>query len=363
MRIGIVTQPLEMNYGGIVQNWALQQVLKRLGHEPITIDAYQRYSTPHYLYNYAYSVYRHLQGHNYPPKPTRYCGAIRNELLGKFIENHIDKTKVMWDYKRSVVRKYRLDALVVGSDQVWRVGYNSQHIEDMFLKFADGLPLKKRISYAASFGIDEWTYNEKQTVACAALANKMDAISVREASGVKLCLEHLGVEAKCVLDPTLLLESDEYNSIIDSKWGHSEPYLAVYCLDITPVKEAFFKKLAEERGLSVRYFSAGWKSKLTIEEWLAMLKNASLVITDSFHGTVFSILFCRVFYTLCNPERGNSRITGLLEQIGLKGRVVSNTEPKEPTDRDIDWSCVHSKLASMRKESIDFLKTNLQVGD
>ena len=358
MRVGIVTQPLEMNYGGILQNWALQQVLKRLGHEPITIDAFQRYSTPHYLYNYAYSVYRHMRGHNYPPKPTRYYGALRKELLGQFIEKNIDKTKVMWEYKRSVVRKYRLEALVVGSDQVWRVGYNRKYIEDMFLRFADGLPLK-RVAYAASFGLDEWTYNEEQTASCAALAKKMDAISVREESGVELCREHFGLEAKCVLDPTLLLDAEGYNDIIDHNWDSKEPYLAVYCLDITPAKEAFIKQLAEERGLSVRIFSAGWKSSLTIGEWLAMLKNASMVITDSFHGTVFSILFSRDFYSLCNPKRGNTRIAGLLEQMELQGRMVSDIAPEEPANRGIEWSRVHSKLDSMRKDSISFLRANL----
>jgi hypothetical protein len=358
MRVGIVTQPLEMNYGGIVQNWALQQVLMRLGHEPITIDAYQRYSTPHYLYNYAYSVYRHLLGHDYPPKPKRYYGALRNKLMGQFIEEHINKTKVMWHYKRSVVKKHHLDAIVVGSDQVWRVGYNYKHIEDMYLRFADGLPLK-RVAYAASFGLDEWKYNDEQTVSCAALAQKMDAISVREPSGIDLCRNHLGVEAECVLDPTLLLEEDEYNCIIDTDWECNEPYLAVYCLDITPVKEKFFKQLAQDRGLCVRYFSAGWKSKLTIGGWLAMLKNASMVVTDSFHGTVFSVLFNKDFYTLCNPMRGNTRISSFLEQMGLQERMISNTEPAEPSNSDLNWSNVRSILTAKRKESIDFLSRNL----
>lgn len=358
MRVGIVTQPLEMNYGGIIQNWALQQVLRALGHDPITIDAYQHYSLPHMAYSYFNTWYMHRRGKMWYKYPKRYRGAMRNELMGSFIEEHIAKTRVMWHYKRSVVKRYRMDAIVVGSDQVWRVGYNEHHIEDMYLKFAEGLPLK-RVAYAASFGLDEWTYDEQQTAACAALAQKMDAISVRELSGVDLCREHLGVEASFALDPTLLLEPEGYSDILDSQWDDSEPYLAVYCLDVTKAKKDFFNKLAADRGLTVRYFSAGWEATLTVEQWLAMLKNASMVVTDSFHGTAFSILFSREFYTLCNFKRGNTRISGLLNELGLEGRMVSDTEPAEPVVHEIDWSRVNTRLAEMRKESIDFLSRNL----
>lgn len=360
MRIGIVTQPLEMNYGGILQNWALQQALKRLGHDPITIDAYQRFSTPHYVYNWVRARYKRLMGKN-AYLPLRYHGAMRSKQTGRFIEKHICKTQVIWDYKPSLVKKYHMDALLVGSDQVWRILYIRTHLEDMFLKFAQELPIKRRVAYAASLGVDKWEYNQEETTLCATLAQRFDAISVREASGIELCRKYLGVDAQCVLDPTLLLESKDYESIIDAEWDASEPYLAVYCLDITPVKEEFFNRLAKERGLKVRYFTFGWKSTLTVEQWLAMLKHASMVVTDSFHGTVFSILFGRDFLTMCNPRRGNTRISGLLEQLGLENRLISDTEPVEPENCQIDWEDVYSRLNAKRKESFDFLENALKV--
>lgn len=358
MRIGIVTLPLEMNYGGILQNWALQQALKSLGHEPITIDAYQRFSTPHYVYNWVRSWSKRLMGKK-AYLPRRYKGAVRSERTGRFIEKHITKTHVMWDYKRSVVIKYHLDALVVGSDQVWRRWYSRDHLEDMYLKFTDGLPVK-RIAYAASFGIDKWEYTSEQTAACSPWAKQFDAISVREESGVALCCEHLGVEAQCVLDPTLLLTAEEYSAIVDDNWDKSKSYLAVYSLDITPVKKAFIEKLAEERELDVRYYSAGWTSKLTVEQWLAIFKNATMVVTDSFHGTVFSILFGKEFYTLCNPHRGNSRMLNLLDKLGIQNRMLSDTDPVEPADKEIDWQDVYSRLEVLRKESIEFLENALK---
>ena len=358
MRIGIVTQPLEMNYGGILQNWALQQALRGLGHDPITIDAFERYSTPHYLFNCLRTIMKKLQGKR-ANLPKRYHGSLRNELLGQFVEQHIAKTRVMWDYKRSVVNQYRLDALVVGSDQVWRARYNGGHLEDMFLKFAQGLPLKRRVAYAASFGVDEWEYTPEQTRACAGLAQQLDAVSVREQSGVDLCRNHLGVTAQFVLDPTMLLKADSYKAIIDTQWNSSEPYLAVYCLDITPAKQAFFNRLAQERGLTVRYFSAGWESKLTVGQWLAMLSNASMVVTDSFHGTVFSILFGREFFSLCNPGRGNTRIAGLLLELGLQDRLVLDDAPDEPHHQQIAWDRVDEQIERLRQQSLAFLSQSL----
>ena len=358
MRVGIVTQPLEMNYGGIIQNWALQQVLKRLGHEPITIDAYERFSTPHYIFNYMRAKLMRACGKKYP-MPRRYHGAMRNETMGKFIEEHINKTKVMGRYKRGVVKQYGLDAIVVGSDQVWRVIYSADHIEDFYLRFTEGLPIR-RVAYAASFGVDKWEYTPEQTAACAKLAEQMDAISVRETSGVDLCREHLGVEAQCVLDPTLLLEASEYSDIIDSDWDSSEPYLAVYCLDHDKAKEKFFSQLAEEKGLKVRYFSSGWKAELSIQQWLAIFSNASFVVTDSFHGTVFSILFGREFYNLCSPWRGLERVASLLKTLGLEKRQLSHNNPVEPDDTHIDWQDVNARLDVLRKESIEFLDGSLK---
>lgn len=358
MRIGIVTQPLEMNYGGILQNWALQQALRSLGHDPITIDAFERYSTPHYLFNCLRAIMKKLQGKRVN-LPKRYHGSLRNELLGQFVEQHIAKTRVMWDYKRSVVNQYRLDALVVGSDQVWRARYNGGHLEDMFLKFAQGLPLKRRVAYAASFGVDEWEYSPEQTRACAGLAQQLDAVSVREQSGVDLCRNHLGVEACWVLDPTLLLKADDYEVLIGDETVEPGRYLAVYCLDITPTKQAFFNRLAQERGLTVRYFSAGWESKLTVGQWLAMLSNASMVVTDSFHGTVFSILFGREFFSLCNPGRGNTRIAGLLLELGLQDRLVLDDAPDEPHHQQIAWDRVDEQIERLRQQSLAFLSQSL----
>jgi hypothetical protein len=265
----------------------------------------------------------------------------------------------MWHYKRSVVKRYSLDCILVGSDQVWRGGYAGDHLEDMYLRFAAGLQIK-RVAYAASFGIDNWEYTPEQTRRCSELAKEFDAVSVRETSGVILCRENLGIEAHCVLDPTMLLTADAYNDIIDVDWESKEPYLAVYCFYVTPSRKAFFDRIAKERGLKVRLFSAGWKADLTVEQWLAMFRDASFVVTDSFHGSVFSILFGREFYTLCNKGRGNTRLINLFSQIGLEGRLISDSELDEPVLINIDWAKVRTRLEVLRQESLDFLINALE---
>ena len=353
MRIGIVTQPLEMNYGGIIQNWALQQALKQLGHDPVTLDAFQKFSTPHYVFNCCRTLLRRACGKK-ASFPQRYHGALRWRLTGEFIEEHIATTRVMWDYERSAVKRYGLEGIVVGSDQVWRAAYNGTHIADMFLKFAQGLPLR-RVAYAASFGVDNWEYTPEQESQCVPLARQFDAISVRESSGVALCRDHLGMEAQHVLDPTMLLTAGDYGPIIDPDWDCSEPYLAVYCLDVTDAKRAFFNQLAADRGLKVRYFSAGWGGRLTVGQWLAMISNAAMVVTDSFHGTVFSILFHTPFVSLVNEKRGASRFNALLSCLDLQERTSQAC-----ANVAIDWVGVDTKLSQLRRESLGFLQENLK---
>ena len=346
-----------MNYGGILQNWALQRVLRRMGHDPVTIDAYQRFTLPHYLYSCLRFWWYDSRGKEGWTFPKRYHGSLRRKETGRFVEQHIATTRVMWDYDRKVVKRYGMESLVVGSDQVWRPLYNKR-IEDKFLKFAEGLPLR-RVAYAASFGVDEWTYTPEQTAECSRLLQQFDAVSVREDSAVTLCREHLGVNAQRALDPTLLLDAQDYQEIIDADWDAAEPYLAVYCLDLTDAKRDFVNHIASGRGLQVRFFTAGVQAELTIGQWLAMFSNASLVVTDSFHGTVFSILFGKEFYCLTNPNRGNARMKELLSMLGLENRLLNDMNPDESTTKPIDWAVIDERLNVERERSLSFLASSL----
>lgn len=261
-------------------------------------------------------------------------------------------------FSKKTVQKYALEALVVGSDQVWRPIYNYD-VSDCFLKFAQGLSVK-RVAYAASFGTDAWEFTDAQTSECAALAKQFDGISVREKSGVGLCKDHLGVSAVHVLDPTLLLQAEDY-AVLCKDIPQRKPFIFAYILDENEEKLNSIKRFAEQRGLPYYIKSAdgGVSMKDTIELWLSYFRDAAFVITDSFHGTAFSINFNKDFYVYGNAQRGNSRFDSLLGQLGLQDRIIKGKIPTE-TDNSIDWNKINQLKVSTLTESIEWLTTKLR---
>lgn len=310
MKIGILTQPLLNNYGGILQNFALQRILQENGFESITIDYVPpRITLARCVCHWIKSFVLLLLGKKRPFLLNR-NPKKRKASFTEFINQRINKTDLVYKYSDRIGIN-RFGTLIVGSDQVWRPLYN-YNIKDKFLSFCKNVKNLKRIAYAASFGVDNWEYTPKQTRECSRLAKKFDAISVREESGVKLCKEHLGVNATWVLDPTLLLTKEDYLPICKEVPICNEKYLAVYVLDENEEVTATYEKEAAARGLIVKKFHADSKSTLTVPEWLAMFRDASYVVTDSFHGTVFSIIFGKEFKCIYNKGRGAARFESLM---------------------------------------------------
>lgn len=357
MKIGIVTQPLFNNYGGLLQNFALQQVLKRLGHEPKTIDFVGRVSFTRYLHSTSKQLLISVLKCRRPQiRPYVAIPTFRNPIMADFVNNHIDRTKIVHSYTKKIINGEHFDAVITGSDQVWRPIYN-RYIEDMYLKFVpDSI---KKIAYAASFGVDTWEYNDKQTKRCAKQAKRLDAISVREATGVELCKTYLGVNTQHVLDPTILAGAEAYKPLLKEK-TEEQDYLFAYILDITPEKQAYVESMAKSKGLKAIIQSADKNATLSVEDWLSMIANSSLVVTDSFHGSVFSILFHRDFYSIVNIARGGTRFSSLLSPLGLEYRMgdVSQFTLTEPSP--IDWQQVDKILDKHRQDSMNFLTNALK---
>lgn len=325
MEIGILTQSLLNNYGGILQNFALQKILRKWGSDSITIDFIRpQFTFANCLCYWLKSFILFFCGKRRPFLLER-NPFKRDIIFSEFINRVINKTHTVHNYSEI---NNSFEVILVGSDQVWRPKYNYS-IEDMYLKFAEGHPIK-RIAYAASFGVDNWEYTPKQTCVCSKLAKKFDAISVREESGVKLCKEHLGVDATWVLDPTLLLTKEDYLPICKEVPICNEKYLAVYVLDENEEVTATYEKEAAARGLIVKKFHADSKSTLTVPEWLAMFRDASYVVTDSFHGTVFSIIFGKEFKCIYNKGRGAARFESLM-------KVYNSGKLEEKREFSLNW--------------------------
>lgn len=352
MKIGIVTQPLKNNYGGLLQNYALQQVLKKLGHEAKTIHFVYRLSFGRYILHLCKQLLRAVLKGKRPRLRTyaQYAGGGLKPQMVDFVARHIDTTKPVRFYTPDTVREEAFDAVITGSDQVWRPAYNL-HLEDMYLKFVPDSVLK--VAYAASFGVDHWEYKPWQTSRCAKQIQRLSAVSVREQTGIDLCRKHFQVEAQCVLDPTLLAGAEAYTSLLQPHNG--QKYLLAYILDITPKKERFVRDQARELRLEARICSTDGSASLSVEEWLSQIAHAEMVITDSFHGTVFSLLFHREFLSIVNKERGGTRFLSLLQPLGLGNRLTDLTGGSKVHREEIDWAAIEARLDQQRQLSMNFL--------
>lgn len=364
MKIGILTQPLGTNYGGLLQAFALQKVLSDKGHD-VTIIQREKNST-------FYKVLRKMKAlicKNYVYMSSNTIHYI-SQKVDKFINNNIpNRTKKVNSTKALIheIYKYKFDAYVVGSDQVWRPSY-SPNIYNYYLDFVEEKTVKK-IAYAASFGVEQWEYTLKQTKRCAELANSFDLISVREDSGVDLCHNYLDVDALHVLDPTMLLQKNDYIDIIRQEYKEWEDKscfnnnLFCYFLDSTIEKETLAIKLANVYSLTLLFsMPKKYKGKNLNDEniypsvsfWLSCFVKSSYVLTDSFHGCVFSIIFNKPFWVILNPNRGNSRFTSLLKLFGLENRIVKDFDTIK-WDSNISWNMVNERLSILRKRSLDFI--------
>lgn len=337
MKIAIMTQPLGKNYGGIMQAWALQQVLKRLGHEPVTIDRQpDQKGIVYQVTRLGYRAAMKAVGRRKAPiNFERYLPTILQHNQS-FIDQHITMSEPLYSTQqlRNHFDRENYDAVIVGSDQTWRPKY-SPNIYNYFLDFLEDKNIL-RIAYASSFGVDEWEYTEEQTKRCAELAKKFDAISVREDSGVDLCRKYLGVEVTHVLDPTLLLEKEDYLQLLGpERLKEKSTGVYTYFLDKTPEKLALAKKAGEELGEAVCSCQAEYSFGADhneidgfvmpdIREWLAGFANANLVLTDSFHGVVFSIIFQKLFYAIVNKDRGTSRFASIATTFDVEKFIIEN---------------------------------------
>lgn len=362
MKIVILTLPLNLNYGGILQCYALQTVLERMGHDV------QVLTRPQYGRSY-YIIY-----------PLAVCKRLfKRFVLGKeisifkapyqIIRQHTDRFIHQYIHQY-IQRKWtaqiasHFDAIVVGSDQVWRPMYY-QPIEEAFLSFLGDADIK-RIAYAASFGVDHCEYAEEQRKNCSSLLKKFNAVSVRESSGVQLCRKYFDTQAIQVLDPTLLLSADDYRTLIKKR--RTQPLkdsILVYMLDRSKEKEEFVERIAQEKGLTPFWMNNDLddenlplenRIKQPLEQWLRNFDDAEFVLTDSFHGCVFSIIFRKQFLAIGNKERGLDRFNSLLDLFSIKDKLISSSLGNYDNITEINYADVEQKLNVYRLSAMNYLK-------
>ena len=388
MRIGILTLPLASNYGGILQCYALQTVLERMGHEVVVLDRTFAAPSAGLILLRCGSVLkclvrRYIRGQKniaiLSPLSNTYLvdksKQVDCSVLLEFVGNYINTTRPLRSSEEllNCVRKSKIDCLIVGSDQVWREEY-SPYLTDFFAGCLPEDDKMLKITYGASFGTSENPISEQMLETCRRLSSRFDAISVREKSAVGLVKQYFGKHAELVLDPTLLLDADDY-FIERQKTSCSvtagQDTLVSYVLDTDGQKAKIANDVACELGLKESFMGLSPKKSdgspdkmIPVQSWLDNFRNATFVVTDSFHGCVFSIINRKPFIAIVNHSRGADRFVSMLSQLGLEGRMVNDygefSARRSELIAPIDYSEVYSKLQKLKAHSLGYLSGMLE---
>lgn len=346
MKVSILTYHWEDNYGATMQAYATYKVIQELGHTPEFIDLRLPYK---------------------PTLKSRIVFGMKrwrfNRFRKRFFKNLSYKT--YWSVDELRKDPPRSDCYLVGSDQTWNPQIAKSLLPAFFLTFGDDKV--KRVTYATSIGLNEWensSYISNSEIKMA--LKRFTKILLREDSGIRITKEVFDVNAMQVVDPVLLFPS--YPELTGEVKYSSE--VVTYKLINDEGFYSMAKEVADSMSLPIRSIGSvrtpsGYRSSYpeSVENWIKRIAGASLVLTDSFHGTVFSLLYHRPFIVyIGNPNRV-TRILSLLTQIGLEDRILT----KENTILDfmrlvecpIDWQGVDEKLSELRLVSLELLNSSL----
>ena len=371
MRIGTLTLHRSQNYGGLLQAFALQYVLKALGFTSEIID-YWYPGSNEALHGPTFGDCKTVKSKAMfvVDQLIFSIGSLRGQKLLRrqrsidFIKKYLSKDSYA-NYPWLKERAIGYNAYICGSDQVWNPHFRASD-EALRLEFVPENCIK--ISYAASFGVSSLPENQKSEYRAA--LQRFDHISVREREGVEIVKDVSNRRAKLVLDPTLLLTCDEWLALIP-RLKTDERYILCYFLgenDATRNTVYEYQKKCPMPIYTIGYHPSrlfNKRFKMIIDagpiQFLSLFAGASMVFTNSFHGTVFSTLFKKPFCTFVDTNKSrkqmSSRILSLTNMLGLDERVSGYR--KNLDDTPIDYNRVESILSVERKKSIKFLRESL----
>ncbi|MBC2856171.1 polysaccharide pyruvyl transferase family protein [Cetobacterium sp. 2A] len=351
-KVGILTYQWSsnQNFGAIIQCYAVQKMIEKEGYDSELV--------------------------NYTPVQVGLKNKIFLFIFGKgfveFSEKFLTKTKEYKTFEELKELNEKISTFIVGSDQVWRPIWWPSLVSRFFFDFVDDK--NKKIAYAASFGVDRWEGDSELTEKIKKLVQRFNFISTREQSGIKVCKENFDVDAVCVLDPTMMLDKNDYQIILDDykdKKHKEEKYIAHMLLDNTPKLTKISNEIAHYLKAKVNHIKGKevivfGKKKIKynkVSQWLTYIKDSELIVTDSFHCTVFSIIFNKKFVVVSNSGRGISRLENLLSIMGLEDRFFTDIDQVIKSgilDEDIDYKEVEKKLEVHKNFSREFLKKALE---
>lgn len=378
MKIGIITILKVNNYGAELQAYATQAFLKALGHDAEIID-YLFYKHPHHKRTalssplFRFNAKKRVAENLYPligkikSLTNRAKAKERERKFESFHEAHTSLSRTYRSLDELYGADFDYDIFLTGSDQVWNPGIYSS-IAPYFLDFApDG---KRRIAYASSFGVSAIPQNCIDRYKT--YLQKYSAIGVREKDAVEIVNSISGQQAQWVLDPTLLLTADDWRKVAGATDLPSDDFVLVYELTPCSYIMELSRFIARKRNLKIVRICKDASpvekdtSILNITdagpaEFLFLFDKASFVVTNSFHGTAFSINFNKPFFTvLPNRKQNNSRQRSLLNLLGISDRcLIEGCEFPAETSFELDFSPVNRALNAERKNSRNFIARSI----
>ena len=365
-KVELITLQRVPNYGSVLQAYATQKIIESLGYEVEIINYFPNRMT-------IKSMLRRIKNKNEKLKKhmmIRMFARIiiypsylkRFHTFKKFYKN-LNQTNKEYHSNDELKKNFPdADVYCTGSDQVWNSEWNEGIDEALFLDFVPN-DIKK-IAISASFGKKELQENEVEITK--RLLKRYSNISLREKSGVDI-LNRIGIsDATNILDPTLLLDKNDWDIVSSNKFKNEE-YILVYNLNRNCKIDKYAENLSKKTGLKIKYLSYQLhefykKGKMycnpKVEDFLALIKNSKYVITDSFHGTAFSLNYGKEF-VIVYPEKYSTRLQNILELLNLTERVAKDENDLSVCDSKIDYLSVQSKLNIERQKSIDWIKNAL----
>lgn len=352
-KIALLNFPVDGNFGGHLQRYALMEVLRAEGAEVTHLNC--RYlNSQRTIYKRVKCVIKEslrlmkrlIKGElDIHDLPYLQYFLNRDPKTEKFYDRYVSHTERIYT-KEQLVRFNNYDAYVVGSDQVWRApmaAYN-YGIETYFFDF---LPkTAKRYAYGVSLGTVKKEFSDGEVSRLTGLYRMFQMVSVREKDALDKFRDFGWTEpaAEYVLDPTLLLDKKHYVRLVNNTYTKkSSGNLFCYILDENDETQKKISQIAADKQLHPFYITL--ESNCSVEQWLRSFMDAEYVITDSYHGFVFSLIFNKPFYLLYNKKRGNIRFDSLLQLLHITGH-----------DDSFDWKHINSVINKEKDHSLNYIK-------
>lgn len=367
-KVSLITLQNVPNYGSVLQCYATEQVIKKMGYEVETVNYLPERMTKH-------GMLKNIKNKNKKLNKSFILRTIariiiypsyllRFHTFKKFRNKYLNMTKKVYkNYDDLFADIPKADIYCTGSDQVWNSEWNDEIDKATFLGYAPDD--SKKIAYAASFGKKELEDKEKDETR--ELLKRYDKISLREQSGVKIC-DDLKIKGTVnVVDPTFLLSGDDWRKIASDKYKNQK-YILVYNLNRNKKIDKYAENLSKKTGLKIIYLSYQLhefykKGKMIcnpkVEDFISLIDNAAYVISDSFHATAFS-LNLNTQFIIVYPGKFSTRLQSILEKLGLENRVAQNENNLDIIKNDINYKDINKKLEKMRNESLKWLEKSLE---